>query len=151
MENLRVIARMRIRPNKALRILIADEQHFYRLRIERDLNHLGYYRIAPLHQLVQVFSAVEYDREPLDLLIINASLVKGVKFDLFSFCMDNPHIRYALIYDDQQRGVPSLLVCRQHKVLISALPLPDLETLTHLMAKVETCPVAQERNGEVGA
>lgn len=138
-------------PNKALRILIADEQHFYRLRIERDLNRLGYYRIAPMYQLEQVFSALEYDREPLDLLIINASLVRGVKFDLFSFCMNNPHIRYALIYDDQQRGLPSLLVCRHHKVLISALPLPDLETITHLMAKVETCPVTQERNEEVGA
>ena len=138
-------------PNKALRILIADEQHFYRLKIERDLNHLGYYRVAPMHQLAQVFSAVEYDREPLDLLIINASLVRGVKFDLFSFCMDNPHIRYALIYDDQQRGLPSLLVCRQHKVLISAMPLPDLETLTDLMARIDPSPTKQEKSREIGA
>lgn len=128
-------------PNKALRILIADEQHFYRLKIERDLNRLGYYRIAPMHQLEQVFSALEYDSEPLDLLIISASLVKGVKFDLFSFCLDNPHIRYAMIYDERQYGIPSFLVRRQSNLLISALPLPDLETLCELMARVDPKPV----------
>lgn len=138
-------------PNKALRILVADDQHFSRLRIERALNHLGYYRIAPMHRLEEVFSALEYDCEPLDLLIINASLVKGVKFDLFSFCMDNPHVRYAMIYDERQSGIPAFLVCRQDKVLISALPLPDLDTLTQLMARVDPSLVTPAHNREVGA
>ncbi|QJI30299.1 response regulator [Pseudomonas sp. ADAK18] len=123
-------------PNKALRILIADEQHFYRLKIERALNHLGYYRIAPMYQLVEVLSAVEYSNEPLDLLIINASLAKGVQFDLLSFCIGNPQIRHAMIYDQGLSAPVPFPVCRQHNVLISASPLPDIETLTHLMAKV---------------
>lgn len=53
--------------NKALRILIADEQHFHRLKTERLFNQLGYYRVAPVHSLVQMLTLVEYGCEPFDL------------------------------------------------------------------------------------
>ena len=36
-------------PTKSLRILIADEDPNQALKIERALNILGYYRIAPLY------------------------------------------------------------------------------------------------------
>ena len=54
-------------PNKSLRILIADAQHFNRLRIERLLNQLGYFRVAPVQSLEELLPLVEYGCEPLDL------------------------------------------------------------------------------------
>ncbi|WP_223547566.1 hypothetical protein [Pseudomonas sp. A-B-19] len=44
-------------PNKSLRILIADAQHFNRLRIERLFNQLGYFRVAPVAGKVRVSQA----------------------------------------------------------------------------------------------
>lgn len=61
-------------PNKALRILIADEQHFQRMRIERLFNRLDYYRVAPVRDLAELLTLVEYGSEPFDLVVINASL-----------------------------------------------------------------------------
>jgi CheY-like chemotaxis protein len=63
--------------NKSLRILIADEQHFNRLRIERWFNQLNYFRIAPVQNLDELLSLVEYGGEPFDLLVINAALPGG--------------------------------------------------------------------------
>lgn len=127
--------------NRTLRILIADGQHFYRLKIERDLNQLGYYRIAPIHQLDELLSAVDFGDTPVDLLIINAALVHSVKFDLLWFLRDNPQIRHAMIYGHDERTSPSLVWCRANNVLISTSSLPDLEALTGLMAKVDSdCP-----------
>ena len=123
--------------NKALRILIADGQHFYRLKIERALNQLDYYRIAPIHRLDEVLSAVDFGDTPLDVLIINAALAHSVKFDLLWFIRDNPQIRHVLIYGQSERASPALAWCHVPNVLISAAPLPDPEALAAFMGKVE--------------
>ncbi|AUG03250.1 hypothetical protein CXQ81_22445 [Pseudomonas sp. 09C 129] len=125
-------------PNKTLRILIADEQHFHRMKIERVLNQLGYYRIAPMYRLVEVLNVVEYGSEPMDLLIINASLGLQARLDIVAFCMDNPQIRHVLVYDSELLGVPSIPLGPQRKLYISSLPLPDHETLSRLMAAIDT-------------
>ena len=80
-------------PNKALRILIADEQHFHRMKIERGLNQLGYYRIAPVHSLAELLNVVEYGCEAFDLVIFNAGLTVGTGLDPLAFCQDNLQIR----------------------------------------------------------
>ncbi|MNF30821.1 MULTISPECIES: chemotaxis protein CheY [unclassified Pseudomonas] len=124
-------------PNKALRILIADEQHFHRMKVERRLNQLGYYRIAPVHSLDELLSVVEYGCEPFDLVIINASLTTGTGLDPLAFCQDNQQIRHALIYDAQQAGLPALFVAQPGNVRISQDRVPDQETLESLMSRVD--------------
>lgn len=131
-------------PNKALRILIADEQHFHRMKIERGLNQLGYYRIAPVHSLVELLSVVEYGCEPFDLVIFNASLTAGTGLDPLAFCLDNLQIRHALIYDAGQAGLTPLLAAPQHPVQITRAALPNTDALESLMLRVDA-PLASSR------
>lgn len=118
--------------HKALRILIADEQHFHRMKIERMLNQLGYFRIAPVHSVEELLTLVEYSSEPFDLVMISASLT--VDLDLLAFCGDNLQILHGFIYDDPQaRLAPN----QGSKVQISQARMPDLELVRHLMERVE--------------
>ncbi|PHX45118.1 chemotaxis protein CheY [Pseudomonas sp. NZIPFR-PS2] len=61
-------------PNKALTILIADEQHLQRLHIEKMLNRLGYFRIVPVETLEEVLLLTAIPARPFDVLIINSGL-----------------------------------------------------------------------------
>ena len=100
--------------NKSLRILIADEQHFNRLRIERWFNQLNYFRIAPVQNLDELLSLVEYGGEPFDLLVINAALPGG-KLDLLDYCLDNRQLDRVLIYDGQQAQLPFAHTEHRHR------------------------------------
>lgn len=122
--------------NKSLRILIADEQHFNRLRIERWFNQLGYYRVAPVQNLDELLTLVEYGCEPFDLLVINAALAGG-KLDLLGFCLDNRQLDRVLIYDGQQAQLPPIPACEQHKTQVSHAVLPDLAALQRLMTIID--------------
>lgn len=108
------------------------------MKIERVLNQLGYYRIAPIHRLIEVLNIVEYGSEPMDLLIINASLGGQARLDIVAFCMDNPQIRHVLVYDCELLGVPSIPLGPQRKMYISSLPVPDQETISRLMGTIDT-------------
>lgn len=123
--------------NKALRVLIADEQHFHRLKIERELNQMRYFRVAPVHRLEELLSLVEYGCEPFDLLIINASFAREAQLDLLAFCMDNRQISHAFIYDGQQLRRSVVAARQRQRVQVSPLQLPDGETLRRLMAWVD--------------
>ncbi|VVQ09170.1 response regulator [Pseudomonas fluorescens] len=124
--------------NKALRILIADEQHFQRMRIERLFNQLGYHRVAPVQHLPELLTLVEYSATPFDVVVINASLAGGA-LDLLDFFRDHPQVHYALIYDGQQAQLPPTPACGQQKVQVSHGSLPDLASIERLMAIVD-CP-----------
>lgn len=112
-------------PNKALRILIADEQHFHRMKTERLFNQLGYYRVAPVQSLVEMLTLVEYGCEPFDLVVINASLAGGA-LDLPGFFLDNRQVHHALIYDGH-------------------VSQPDSASIQRLMALIDplVCEIAQ--------
>ena len=122
--------------NKALRILIADELHFHRMKVERLFNQLDYYRIAPVHSLEELLTLVEYSGEPFDLVVINASLAGGA-LDLLDFFLDNQQVHHALIYDGQQAQLPPVPACVQQRVEVSHAMLPDLASITRLMAIVD--------------
>ncbi|MCW8278613.1 response regulator [Pseudomonas sp. PCH199] len=122
--------------NKSLRILIADEQHFNRLRVERWFNQLGCYRVAPVQSLEELLTLVEYASEPFDLLVINAALAGG-KLDLLDLCLDNRQLDRVLIYDGQQAQLPPIPACEQQKVQVSHALLPDLALIQRLMAIVD--------------
>lgn len=123
-------------PNKALRILIADGQHFQRMRIERLFNRLDYYRVAPVQDLAELLTLVEYGSEPFDLVVINASLA-GEAFDLPDFFLNNPQVHHALIYDGEQVKLPSIPARGPQKVQVSNATLPDLACIQRLMATVD--------------
>jgi hypothetical protein len=124
-------------PNKALRILIADQQHFHRMKIERLFNQLDYYRVAPVQSLGELLTLVEYGCEPFDLVVINASLA-ATALDLPVFFLDNPQVRHALIYDGQQAHLQSTPVSSAGSVRVIHEPLPDLPSIKRLMAIVDS-------------
>jgi len=119
-------------PNKSLRILIADAQHFNRLRIERLFNQLGYFRVAPVHSLDELLALVEYGCEPLDLVLVNAAMAGGA-LDLFGFLTDNPQVHHAFIFNEQQAPMPPVA----GNVQASQAALPDLASITQLMSAVD--------------
>jgi hypothetical protein len=122
--------------NKALRILIADEQHFHRMKTERLFNQLDYYRVAPVQSLAQMLTLVEYACEPFDLVVINASLAGGA-LDLPGFFLDNRQVHHAFIYDGQQAQLAPTSVGVKQKVQISHAALPDLASIQRLMAFID--------------
>ncbi|KAA0959594.1 response regulator [Pseudomonas sp. ANT_H12B] len=122
--------------NKALRILIADEQHFHRMKVERLFNQIGYYRIAPVHSLEELLTLVDYGCEPFDLVVINASLGAGA-LDLLDFFLDNRQVHRALIYNGQQAQLPPIPACVQQKIQVSLGLLPDLACIQRLMVIVD--------------
>ncbi|MHC8319542.1 response regulator [Pseudomonas sp. GB2N2] len=122
-------------PNKALRILIADEQHFQRMRIERLFNQLGYYCVAPAQSLEELLTLIEYGDVAFDLVLVNASLSSGEALNLPAFFHDNPQVRQALIYDAAQ--LPPVPTGGQQKVRASDAALPDLACIQRLMLTVD--------------
>ena len=122
--------------NKALRILIADPQHFHRMKIERLFNALGYYRVAPVQNLGELLTLVDYGCEPFDVLVINAELAAGV-LDLQGFLLDNQQVRHALIYNDTSAPLQAVAGFAQENVQISPALLPNAQLIGQMMAKVE--------------
>ncbi|WP_213941656.1 response regulator [Pseudomonas sp. dw_612] len=123
-------------PNKALRILIADDQHFHRMKIERLFNSLDYYRVAPVHSLAEMVTIVEYGCEPFDLVVINASLADGA-MDLQGFFLGNPQVHHALIFNGQQAQLPPIPLCEWQKLQVSHALLPDLACIQRLMTIID--------------
>ncbi|UVL00330.1 response regulator [Pseudomonas sp. B21-048] len=126
-------------PNKALRILIADEEHFHLMKTERLFNQLGYYRVAPVQSLAQMLTLIEYGCEPFDLVLINASLAEG-GLDLPGFFLDNRQVRHAVIYDGRQAQWPSIAADAQRKIQVNHATQPDLASIQRLMALVDPTP-----------
>lgn len=123
--------------NKKLRILIADEQHFHRMNIERLLNQLGYFRIAPVNTLEELLSLVEYGCEPFDLVMINASMTTGLDIDLVAFCVDNEQIRHGFIYDGLRAPLAPIQASHRQQVQVSPARSPDLESIRRLMKSID--------------
>ena len=110
-------------PNKALTILIADEQHLQRLYIDKRLNQLGYHRIVPVQTFeeVQILTAIPAD--PFDVLIINAGLTAHV-------CGPQPQVNHILVYDHLDLGAPPGVT---PAVLVRLPGVPDNVNLEHFM------------------
>lgn len=110
-------------PNKALTILIADEQHLQRLYIEKMLNQLGYHRIVPVQTFEEVQILTAIPAEPFDVLIINAGLTTQT-------CGPQPQVRHVLVYDHLDLGAaPGATPA----VLVRLPGVPDNVNLEHFM------------------
>lgn len=109
--------------NKALTILIADEQHLQRLYIEKMLNQLGYHRIVPVQTFEEVQILTAIPAEPFDVLIINAGLA-------VDDCELQPQAHHVLIYDHLNLSKPAGVT---PAVLVRLPGVPDNVNLEHFM------------------
>ncbi|AZD67408.1 hypothetical protein SAMN04489802_3015 [Pseudomonas chlororaphis] len=123
--------------NKALRIMIADPQHFQRLRLERDFNREGYYGIAPASSLEEMLTLLEYGDTAFDLVLINAGLTLNVRFNLLAFCLDHPLIRQAFIYDVPEYQLARLGAQVKSRIVFSSMQLPEGVPIKQLIHKVD--------------
>ena len=84
--------------NKSLRILIADAHPHQRLQLERMLNGLGYYRIAPVDSFEELQRLVLGALQPFHLLLGNIELASHAGVDLARFCRVSTQIQLSLIH-----------------------------------------------------
>lgn len=117
-------------PTKAFRILIADTQHFHRMRIERLFNQLGYFAVAPAQSLEELLRLTEYGSQPFDLVVINGSMANR-SLNLADYFVDNQQVRHAFIFNGRQaRRIAA-------KVWINPAELPDLAVIERLMTTID--------------
>lgn len=119
-------------PNKALTILIADEQHLQRLYIEKMLNQLGYYRIVPVQTLEEVQILTSIPAEPFDVLIINAGLLAHA-------CGAQHSVHHVLVYEHIDLGEPGGATSA---VRVRLPGVPDNVSLEHFMDIVDPSEAA---------
>lgn len=112
-------------PNKALTILIADEQHLQRLYIEKMLNRLGYYRIVPVQTFEEVQLLTAIPAQPFDVLIINAGLAVHM-------CGPQPQAHHVLVYDHLDLNLDTSADATP-AVLVRLPGVPDNVNLEHFM------------------
>ncbi|MGY1951017.1 chemotaxis protein CheY [Pseudomonas pergaminensis] len=112
-------------PNKALTILIADEQHLQRLYIEKMLNQLGYHRIVPVQTFEEVQLLTAIPAQPFDVLIINAGLATHT-------CGPQPQAHHVLVYDHLDLN-PDTPAGKKPAVLVRLPGVPDTVNLEHFM------------------
>ena len=124
--------------NKTLRILIADAHPCQRLQLERLLNGLGYYRIAPVESFEELQRLVLSALQPFHLLLGNIELASHAGVDLVRFCRVSTQIQHALLYHSTQLIVPSVPQTERQAVSLSLPQVPDNEALETFMAIIDT-------------
>ena len=123
--------------NKTLRILIADEHPCQRLQLEKLLNGLGYYRIAPVDSFEELQRLVQCALQPFHLLLGNIELASHVGVDLARFCRVSTQIQHALLYHSSQLKVPAVPQTERQPVSLSLPQAPDNEALESFMAIID--------------
>ncbi|MBA1200962.1 histidine kinase [Pseudomonas capeferrum] len=125
-------------PNKSMRILIADEQLGQRLQLEKMLNSLGYYRVAPVENFEDLQRLVQSALQPFNLLVANIDLAGAMGVDLARFCRVSPHIQHALLYHCAHLKVPAVPQTERRAVSISLPKMPDTEALEAFMSIIDS-------------
>ncbi|MCW2267333.1 histidine kinase [Pseudomonas sp. JUb96] len=124
-------------PNKSMRILIADEHPMQLMQLEKMLNGMGYYRIAPVECFEDLQRLVQSALQPFNLLLGNIDLANHVGVDLERFCRVNWQIQHALLYQSQHLKVPAIPNAQRQAVNISLPKVPDNETLQTFMGIID--------------
>lgn len=95
-------------PYKCWRILIAEDQPYLRVRIEKSLREMGCRRLTTAQSFRELLGLTHYSHEPFEgfeLMIINGELLAATGIDPVRFFLSNPQIRHGLIHD-ARRGQP---------------------------------------------
>lgn len=144
-------------PDKSMRILLADEHPLQLLQLEKMLNGMGYYRIAPVRSFDDLRHLVQNALLPFNLLIGNIDLASHAGVDLERFCRVNVQIQHALLYESQHLKMPPVPAGQRQAVNISLPRVPDDETLLAFMAIIDAprfigqLPGPRARGGPRGA
>lgn len=123
--------------DKSLRILLADAHPMQLMQLEKMLNGMGYYRIAPVQSFDDLRHLVQNALLPFNLLIGNIDLASHVGVDLERFCRVNVQIQHALLYESQHLKMPAVPAGQRQAVSISLPKVPDDETLHAFMAVID--------------
>ncbi|WMI98139.1 chemotaxis protein CheY [Pseudomonas chlororaphis subsp. aurantiaca] len=123
--------------NKALRILIADECHEQLLHIEKLLNRLDYYRIAPIRTFDELALLTGGPQPSFDLLIVNKALALPHGIDMQQFCRTRPQIRNALFYDSPEPSLELMPRSPERPVRACLADTPDADSLSVLMGIID--------------
>jgi hypothetical protein len=83
-----------------------------------------------------MLTLIEYGCEPFDLVVVNATLAAG-ELDLLGYFLDNRQVRHALIFDGHRAQLPLTPVCRQQKIQVSHVALPDLACIRPMMTIID--------------
>jgi len=134
-------------PNKSLRILIADEHPMQLMQLEKMLNGMGYFRIAPVESFEDLQRLVQGALQPFNLLVGNIDLANHVGVDLERFCRVNAQIQHALLYQSQHLKVPAIPSSQRESVNVSLPKVPDNETMLTFMAIIDTPKVIGQLPG----
>ncbi|QCI13692.1 histidine kinase [Pseudomonas putida] len=123
--------------NKSLRILIAEEHPGQRLQLEKMLNRLGYYRIAPVESFEELQRLVQCALQPFNLLLGSIELGTHAGVDMARFCRVNAQIQHALLYHPQHVTVPAVAPGQRQSVSVSLPQAPDNDALESFMAIID--------------
>ena len=107
------------------------------LQLEKMLNGMGYFRIAPVQSFDDLQHLVQNALQPFNLLIGNIDLASHAGVDLERFCRVNVQIQHALLYESQHLKMPAVPPGQRQAVSISLPKVPDDETLHAFMALVD--------------
>ena len=114
-----------------LRILIAEKQHSQRLLIEKSLNLLGQFGVAPVASF-QELDELTQTGLMVDLVIVNSTLTQEQGIDAALFCLRNTCVRNALIYGDDHLLLRDGAATKQWGTLMMAR-FADLPALTRVL------------------
>jgi hypothetical protein len=107
------------------------------LQLEKMLNGMGYYRIAPVESFEDLQRLVQGALQPFNLLVGNIDLANHFGVDLESFCRVNAQIQHALLYQSQHLKVPAVPSSQREAVNLSLPKVPDNETMQTFMAIID--------------
>ncbi|CAM3359397.1 hypothetical protein [Pseudomonas fluorescens] len=127
--------------DKTLRILIADEHHSQLLHIEKLLNGLGYFRVAPVRTFDELVQLTSTPNELFNLVIVNKALALPYGVDIAEFCRTQTQIQHALFYENQTTMLELSLECHDQLVHASLADVLDASSLNTLMYIID--PPAQ--------
>ncbi|EZP32981.1 hypothetical protein [Pseudomonas sp. RIT288] len=123
--------------DKKLRILLADERHEQLLHIEKQLNRLDYYRIAPIRTFDELMLLTSNATQTFDLLIVNKTLGVPHGIDMQQFCRARPHIRHVLIYGSPEPSLELVLHSADQSLRACSAVPPDVDSLSLLMSLID--------------
>lgn len=106
-------------PTKSLRILIADAERKEALKIERALNGLGYFRIAPLDRIEALLGLGDAEKHAFDVLLISQPMAAAAGFDRPDARKDHPQYKHVLVYASAHD------VAQRVNALMQSIDVPD--------------------------
>lgn len=107
------------------------------MRIERLFNRLDYYRVAPVQDLEELLTLIEYGGVPFDLVVINAAMVDG-GLNLADLFLDHPQVHHALIYGADAALVSAVSAREAHRIQVIQAASLELPVIERAMAVIES-------------